>query len=841
MLIALTINGKTYESFHSEETPFIYGVESFTKSIGASPSDYDITLVKGLAFDHEFLLKTSIVSSVPVPTGRSLSSKVVKFERKGKIVYLFESTAGKLSSLSLPTKILLAEFPILWETEKTITIDFKKGMKELYYVNSSFASDIQREVKEKTFKITKSYIDRVETRGKSLFIDHYVRVDIPGMLPTKNTNMMAQLKYVLSSYKKNDQFKSKTSSFMNKVGYFELPPLKDPKNPDPSQQVKVNILKFDSQNPVIYSLSSNIPEEFKQPVIDGILYWNQAFGKEFIKIKELPQDITPHEPGYNIVQWLDWDTAGFAYADISPDPLTGEIKQSHVYLTSVFGKQAKMNARKFLLQILANQKKAPTPDNTLNIKGFKIGHSCKKDFMKSLTLFANDLMKLTDGVSNKKFDEIFNRFAKDYVRQVVAHEVGHTLGLRHNFAGSLLTNLNKKNLNPVASSYLFTGKLAEGVIPSSSVMDYLGGMTASMLGAHIRLKRGALPYDKMAIDWGYFDRPLKSGIPFCTDGHSIKGKFIDCKPWDKFSSPIEQNVYNWESIMKGLPLSLAFKFSFLGEKTEVDRLKKLKSLSLFPHQNAILLLNFIEPLLKSVHPESQFLKIKMLNPNFDSLYLDQYEKVTNDFKMSEFKRFGGLGKIFLGNFTPQENSLSPAFLEMRERLSLNLSNLFKIDNLPEEETSVLNKIIENYFVLLEKEFLFLLSESLQKVQFSFRELSFVDSLEKFSNTLLFKKSNNVLATLEDQTQVYRPMYQYLSKGKDLRKNVTSLLKADFFPKYPSFNRKMKKVRKNIYETYLKETTLILGEEELEDVESDNLYDFLFLERKMFEELKRDKR
>ena len=54
MLIALTINGKTYGPFHSEETPFIYGVESFTKSIGASPSDYDITLVKELAFDHEF-------------------------------------------------------------------------------------------------------------------------------------------------------------------------------------------------------------------------------------------------------------------------------------------------------------------------------------------------------------------------------------------------------------------------------------------------------------------------------------------------------------------------------------------------------------------------------------------------------------------------------------------------------------------------------------------------------------------------------------------------------------------------------------------------------------------
>jgi len=133
MLMALTINGKVPKPFHSEKTPFIYGVRSFNKSLGAMPSDYDITLVKGLAFNHKFLLKTSIISSLPVPTGRSLSSKVVKFERKGKTVYLFESSTGKLSSLSLPTKILLAEFPILWETEKTITIDFKKGIS--FYIN----------------------------------------------------------------------------------------------------------------------------------------------------------------------------------------------------------------------------------------------------------------------------------------------------------------------------------------------------------------------------------------------------------------------------------------------------------------------------------------------------------------------------------------------------------------------------------------------------------------------------------------------------------------------------------------------------------------------------------
>ena len=99
-------------------------------------------------------------------------------------------------------------------------------------------------------------------------------------------------------------------------------------------------------------------------------------------------------------------------------------------------------------------------------------------------------------------------------------------------------------------------------------MDYLEGMTASILGAHIRLKKGALPYDKMAIEWGYHDKPLTPGVPFCTDGLSIKKTFIDCRPWDKFKSPIENQVHTWDHIMKSFPLSLALKFSFLDDKKE---------------------------------------------------------------------------------------------------------------------------------------------------------------------------------------------------------------------------------------------------------------------------------
>ena len=89
-------------SHHSGEA-FIYGVkkrqqQDVNKSFNVTPDDFDIVLVKSLALNQPFLLKTSIIATSPAPTGRSLSSKVVTFEKKGNYVYLFESTEGKLST-----------------------------------------------------------------------------------------------------------------------------------------------------------------------------------------------------------------------------------------------------------------------------------------------------------------------------------------------------------------------------------------------------------------------------------------------------------------------------------------------------------------------------------------------------------------------------------------------------------------------------------------------------------------------------------------------------------------------------------------------------------------------
>ena len=81
-------------------------------------------------------------------------------------------------------------------------------------------------------------------------------------------------------------------------------------------------------------------------------------------------------------------------------------------------------------------------------------------------------------------------------------------------------------------------------------------------------------------------------------------------------------------------------------------------------------------------------------------------------------------------------------------------------------------------------------------------------------------------------------FQYKKKEKDLRLEVLKLLKKDHFPFSPSYMRKQKKLVKGIktkHETFLKE---ILGGSLMEDLLDDDLYDWLFFEKKKFELLKK---
>jgi len=147
--------------------------------------------------------------------------------------------------------------------------------------------------------------------------------------------------------------------------------------------------------PIIYYLDNGTPEPVRTALIEGGKWWNEAFEnigfKNAFQIKILPADADPLDVRYNVIQWIHRSTRGWSYGSSIIDPRTGEILKGHVSLGSL---------------------------------------RIRQDFMIAL-----GLTKVPYKLNEIKTDKAL-QMALARIRQLSAHEIGHTLGFAHNFTGS---------------------------------------------------------------------------------------------------------------------------------------------------------------------------------------------------------------------------------------------------------------------------------------------------------------------------------------------------------------------------------------------------------------------
>jgi hypothetical protein len=150
----------------------------------------------------------------------------------------------------------------------------------------------------------------------------------------------------------------------------------------------------EAKEPIIYYLDRGTPEPVRSALLEGGRWWNQAFEaagyKDAFQMKMLPEGADPLDVRYNMVQWVHRSTRGWSYGASISDPRTGEIIKGHVSLGSLRIRQD------FLI---AQALQAPYAPNT-------------------------------------KDDAFALEMAIARIRQLSAHEIGHTLGFAHNFAAS---------------------------------------------------------------------------------------------------------------------------------------------------------------------------------------------------------------------------------------------------------------------------------------------------------------------------------------------------------------------------------------------------------------------
>lgn len=276
---------------------------------------------------------------------------------------------------------------------------------------------------------------------------------------------------------------------------------------DPSAKIST------PKEPIIFWLEKTIPFKYRKPIRDGILEWNKAFEKagyyDAIEVRQQPDDATwdPGDVRYNTYQWIAAGVA-FAMGPSRVNPTTGEILDADIIFDADF------------LQFWTQEYETFTPEGIAMLTGgpidvqqykkqlalspanqqFSHGARCACNLMSGMS--RQLAVGATVMATRKRSPEEMEKLIMQGLKECAMHEVGHTLGLSHNFKASSYYSLDDLN---DASKTAETGL-------GMSVMDYnpVNLMPAGKKqGDYFSTTIG--PYDIWAIEYGY--KPLKGNSP----------------------------------------------------------------------------------------------------------------------------------------------------------------------------------------------------------------------------------------------------------------------------------------------------------------------------------------
>jgi hypothetical protein len=259
------------------------------------------------------------------------------------------------------------------------------------------------------------------------------------------------------------------------------------------QKAEPKFGKSKPRQPIVFWLENTIPVQFRDAVRQGILLWNDAFERigfeEAIVVKQQPDDADwdPADVRYNTVRWIVRPGGGYAVGPSRTNPFTGQIYDADIRVSADMLRFIYREFEEFAAPVARGDAIAAELgliDRSRGLCDHQDGASRQAAFGWSV-LSVRGAAEAA-GASGVGLEEFINQF----LIEVIAHEVGHTLGLRHNFKASTIRQVSNLH-DPDAA---FTG----------SVMDYNPVNIAAKgqrQGSYYQTVLG--PYDYWAIEYAY--------------------------------------------------------------------------------------------------------------------------------------------------------------------------------------------------------------------------------------------------------------------------------------------------------------------------------------------------
>ncbi|WP_017651365.1 zinc-dependent metalloprotease [Fortiea contorta] len=279
------------------------------------------------------------------------------------------------------------------------------------------------------------------------------------------------------------------------------------------------------KKPIVFWIENAVPFEYRDAIREGVLMWNQAFAKagfeNALEVRQMPDDADwhPADVRYNTIRWFNSLDAGFAIGPTRVNPLTGEILDADVLVDANMVRSIQRGYRTYVAskvskpgfeQKFENSGIASTSDcihgdvsGAINSRLSTLPKDSELCYgMESANQAAIGALGLSLLQNTTPDDEAMKAYVHQYLRSLIAHEVGHTLGLRHNFHGSTMLTPQELNNQKITHAKGLTG----------SIMDYLPVNIAPQgveQGEYFPSVIG--PYDEWAIEYGYKRNP-QAGI-----------------------------------------------------------------------------------------------------------------------------------------------------------------------------------------------------------------------------------------------------------------------------------------------------------------------------------------